>query len=354
MNFADATRGFERWLANETPIVRADLAFKHERMAESPFVLLRGTFYRWVQTFARRCASTFSAPAIPVVGDLHVENFGTWRDAEGRIAWGVNDVDESCVLPYTNDLVRLATSAVLASRHGRFILAPRDLCDLIVEGYADAIDEGGDPVVLAERRRWMRKIVFSEQRDPRVFWPKLAAGRRASGPVPTVLLKGSMPDPDLACRVVKRVAGVGSLGRQRYVALAEWRGALVAREAKAWVRSAATWATGKASIGVDGAALLAKSVRSPDPFYAVRSGWVVRRLAPDCSRIELEDLPDEHDEERLLRAMGWETANIHLGKRAPGVRADLKRRPKRWLESAALTMAEAVDADWREWKKAGR
>jgi len=29
------------------------------------------------------------------VGDLHVENFGTWRDAEGRLIWGVNDFDES-------------------------------------------------------------------------------------------------------------------------------------------------------------------------------------------------------------------------------------------------------------------
>ncbi|HEX4347750.1 MAG TPA: DUF2252 family protein [Vicinamibacterales bacterium] len=347
----ESTQRFERWLAQQTPIVRPDLALKHERMAESPFVLLRGTFYRWVELFAERCPSAFSAPVIPVIGDLHVENFGTWRDSEGRVAWGVNDVDEACVLPYTNDLVRLATSAVLAGGRGKFELTPRDICGLILDGYLDALDEGGDPVVLAERRRWMRKIIFSEQRDPRVFWPKLAAGRRASGAIPNAVLKASMPDPDITYRVVKRVAGVGSLGRQRFVALAEWRGALVAREVKAWVPSAATWATGKASAGYDGMTLLAKAVRAPDPFYATRNGWVVRRLAPDCSRIELEELPDERDEERLLRTMGWETANIHLGKRAPGVRVDLKSRPKRWLESAALTMAEFVDADWREWKR---
>jgi len=33
------------------------------------------------------------------VGDLHVENFGTWRDAEGRLIWGVNDFDEAWRLP---------------------------------------------------------------------------------------------------------------------------------------------------------------------------------------------------------------------------------------------------------------
>ena len=44
------------------------------------------------------------------VGDLHVNSFGTWRDAEGRLCWGVDDFDESYPLAYTNDLVRLAAS----------------------------------------------------------------------------------------------------------------------------------------------------------------------------------------------------------------------------------------------------
>ena len=39
------------------------------------------------------------------VGDLHVENYGTWRDAEGRLVCGNNDFDETCPLPYTNDVV---------------------------------------------------------------------------------------------------------------------------------------------------------------------------------------------------------------------------------------------------------
>jgi hypothetical protein len=45
------------------------------------------------------------------VGDLHLENFGIWRDAEGRLVWGVNDFDEAHPMAFTNDLVRLAVSA---------------------------------------------------------------------------------------------------------------------------------------------------------------------------------------------------------------------------------------------------
>ena len=54
------------------------------------------------------------APQVLGVGDLHVENFGTWRDAESRLVWGINDFDEACCLPYTHDLVRLAASARFA------------------------------------------------------------------------------------------------------------------------------------------------------------------------------------------------------------------------------------------------
>ena len=81
--------------------------------------------------------------------------------------------------------------------------------------------------------------------------------------------------------------------------------------------------------------------------------WLVRRLAPDCSRVKLNELPRKREEARLLHAMGWETANVHLG--SPGsraIRADLKRRDKRWLYDAARRLADAIDDDWRDWCKA--
>jgi len=42
------------------------------------------------------------------------KNFGTWRDGDGRLVWGVNDFDEAAVMPYPLDLVRLAASIRLA------------------------------------------------------------------------------------------------------------------------------------------------------------------------------------------------------------------------------------------------
>jgi len=94
-------------------------------------------------------------------------------------------------------------------------------------------------------------------------------------------------------------------------------------------------------------------VRVPDPFLAVHGEWLIRRLAPDCSRIELASLPRGHDESRLLWMMGWETANMHLGTPASrkGILADLGRRKATWLTKAAERMSEAVARDWRTWRK---
>jgi len=77
----------------------------------------------------------------------------------------------------------------------------------------------------------------------------------------------------------------------------------------------------------------------------------VRRLSPYCSRIELVSLPRQRDEYRLLNAMGWETANVHLGSRAAvkAVLRDLDKRPPAWLRSAAKAMAKVSIKDWEEW-----
>ncbi len=79
----------------------------------------------------------------------------------------------------------------------------------------------------------------------------------------------------------------------------------------------------------------------------------MRRLAPDCSRVELASLPGVRDELALLRAMGWEIGNIHLGspRAARGILADLRKRPRPGLRKAVETMSTAAMADWKDWKR---
>lgn len=356
MNIKEATRSYETVLAAQTPLIEADLALKHQRMSEELFPFLRATFYRWAQLWPEICPDLAKAPAVTAVGDLHVENFGTWRDIEGRLIWGVNDLDEVASLAYTNDLVRLAASALMAIDANHLALGAGDASQAILSGYTESLDAGGRPFVLAEQHKGLRAMALGELRDPVHFWAKMDSLPTIHSPLPDSAkeaIEALMPEPGLPQRIAHRVAGLGSLGRQRFVALADWRGGRVAREAKALVPSACVWACGgKGPKSILYQYVLDRAVRCVDPFVRLREHWIVRRLAPDCSRIELASLPEERDEIRLLHAMGWETANVHLGdpEAIKAVRADLKKKPADWLRDAAKDMVKAATRDWEEWK----
>jgi hypothetical protein len=354
MKFRNATASYEAWLAAHLPLVPQDLARKHRAMGVGLFPFLRATFYRWAQLWLDAAGDLAEAPQVLAVGDLHVENFGTWRDHEGRLVWGINDFDEACHLPYTNDLVRLAASAQVAIAEHRLSIGPASASDLILEGYRESLASGGRPFVLAEEHPELRAMAEERLHEPERFWrnlEKLPTMRRLPGGVVEVLA-GLLPDPQLECRYVHRTAGLGSLGRRRVVAIGKWQGGKIAREAKELAPSAWLWATGKKSRGsILYQEIMTRAVRCIDPFAKVKRRWIVRRLAPDCSRIDLSALPKAGDMENLLHAMGWETANVHLGTgKARAIRADLGHRPRKWLYDGARRMVELLEEDWESWR----
>jgi hypothetical protein len=357
MDIIKATKAYEAWLRERIPLLDADLCLKHQRMAQSAFSFLRATFYRWVQLWPQVCPEFATAPAVLGVGDIHVENFGSWRDSEGRLIWGVNDFDEVASVPYPNDLVRLAVSAKLAIRENHLSCDPADACDAILAGYREGFGKGGAPFVLAEQHRWLRDLATGELRDPVLYWQKFnqLPTVRAGLPAPVkAALNQALPEVRLSFRVVHRQAGLGSLGRRRFTALAEWRGGWIAREAKELVVSVWHWEkNSQEDSDILYQRAIGQAVRVPDPFVGVNGQWLIRRLAPDCSRIELGSLPKTRQELKLLHAMGWETANIHLGTKAAVSRVlkDLNQRPGKWLRRAADAMAKATLEDWKGWAK---
>jgi len=359
MNVVKATRQFEDWLGQRTDVVQKDLRFKHSSMKSEVFPFLRATYYRWAQIWPKVCPDLTKAPTVLAVGDLHVENFGTWRDIEGRLIWGVNDFDEAFPMSYANDLVRLAVSAHLAAEAGHLPLKGKDACGAILEGYHEGLSEHGRPFVLGEDHNWLRQIAESDLRDPVHFWAKMDALPTVKEQVPVSAidaLEHLMPARDLHYRVAHRVAGLGSLGHARYVAIAEWQGARIAREAKALVSSACYWAKdheGPSEILYQ--TIISRAVRCPDPFVQLRGRWIVRRLSPHCSRIELATLRAQGEELRLLRAMGWETANIHLGTRSARkpILRHLQKQKGKWLPEATEEMLKAIREEWKTWRKDG-
>ncbi len=347
---AESNRAYERWLRSRLSLLPADLKRKHEKMAKSAFAFLRGTFFRWVEVWPQLGAQLTQAPRILSVGDIHIENFGTWRDADGRLAWGVNDFDEAEVLPYTNDLVRLCTSVMLAT--ARAPLAR--VCVSVLKGYRSSLRQGGAPFILGADHEWLARLAQIRAKDASDFWNRLNGFRRVTPPRNVQsLLTRALPRQPVDLHFVHRSAGLGSLGRQRFAAVATWRGGLVSREAKTLTTSAVHWQTNERSTASRYGEILARAVRAHDPSLSVHNGWVVRRLAPDSRKIEIEELRRSSELYPFLEAMGWELGNVHLStpKQRKAILHDMDRRKSRWLQVATSQMVKATRRDWKDWKR---
>ncbi len=240
-DIVQSTRDYEVWLRRQLgrSLVAGDLSAKHEKMCESPFTFLRATYWRWAELAADVCLGAMDAPQVLSVGDIHLENFGTWRDADGRLVWGVNDFDEAAEMPYPLDLVRLAASALIAARQ---IASAGEVCSALLRGYRNGL-ASPRPTVLDRDHAWLRELVVVSDKKRAKFWKKIEGSKWAKAPPAyRAVLAAAMPAPRLGIRTARRTAGTGSLGRPRWIGLADWNGAPVVREAKvvvvsAWLRA---------------------------------------------------------------------------------------------------------------------
>ncbi len=351
--FPQSKKRYETWLkkALGKEFVPADLAEKNRLMAGNAFVFLRGTYWRWAELSDGLLADLPDAPAVLAVGDIHLENFGTWRDVDGRLVWGVNDFDEAASMPYVLDVARLATSAALATTATRAEIAEQ--CDAILSGYSDGLT-APSPIVLDRDWAWLRDRVVVPEDVRQKFWKKLMACTTQEAPPRfRKALRGAMPEKGVAFDTARRVAGTGSLGRPRWIAVADWRGAPVVREAKAVLTSAWDWVhhgpNSKTHIGD----IAGGRYRSPDPWFRVDKDIVVRRLSPNNRKIEAASIHGRLHGQRMLSAMGFELANIHLGTKSAqtAIARDLKARNANWLPKTVAKATEAVMADYNQFVK---
>lgn len=355
MTFEEDNSAFEDWLRercllNGCEVVEADLEYKRDLMASDAFAFLRATFFRWAKRIETLLPDLAEAPSVLSVGDTHLENFGTWRDNEGRLVWGVNDFDEAATIPYPFDLVRLAASIRLAGEPG---VSNHEAAAAIAEGYARGL-AAPRPTLLDEQETWMRAYVGVSDKKREKFWKKLDDLPATDAPAPVVAgLQKSMPDSAPVSKIAPVQKGLGSLGRPRFIALAMWRGGKVAREAKALVPSAWGWAHAGDLAPSRFLDLSGGQFRSPDPWLDVQNGFVCRRIAADSRKVNLKDDEDRMElHMNLFNAMGFDLGAIHAAHhRAEAVELHLDDLTDGWLYAAAEIAAADVECDFENWKR---
>ena len=225
------------------------LARKFEAMATDRFAFLRAT--AGLAHASLDLAALPPAPTAWVCGDLHLNNFGCFRGLNRLVYFDLNDFDEAARLPLSVDLLRLLGSMLTAApglgltREGALALA----ADALIH-YAEALARG-KPLWLEPEtargpiRTLLEQVISRRRRDLLARRTDVRRGRRTiridnqrALPLPAEdemrdqladALKSlghlyETPEYFLPRDFARRVAGMGSLGLPRYVALVRGRG----------------------------------------------------------------------------------------------------------------------------------
>src|SRR6201991_3064606 len=111
-------------------------------MAENAFRFFRGTCHLYYEDLG----GSKSLPTYPVswvCGDLHLENFGSYKGDNRLVYFDVNDFDEAALAPASWDLVRLLASVRVGAE--RLSIGPCEsgaLCKDFLAAYVAALAEG--------------------------------------------------------------------------------------------------------------------------------------------------------------------------------------------------------------------
>jgi uncharacterized protein (DUF2252 family) len=88
---------------------------KYEKIVQDSFTFFRGTCHLFYEDWPQQSPLN-EAPSTWICGDLHVENFGTYKGNNSLVYFDVNDFDESALAPCTWEITRLATSILVGAK----------------------------------------------------------------------------------------------------------------------------------------------------------------------------------------------------------------------------------------------
>lgn len=113
---------------------------KRQRMLASPHAFFRGSAPLFYEVLAARPDLAEGPPGEGwLVGDMHLENAGAYRTDADRVVFDLNDFDDASIGPSQLDVVRLATSVLLAGRTFKTPgAASIALAERLIDAYAEA------------------------------------------------------------------------------------------------------------------------------------------------------------------------------------------------------------------------
>lgn len=223
---------------------------KYQAMQGDAFAFLRGTCHLFYEDWPAT-TDLNKVPPSWICGDLHLENLGSYKGDNRLVYFNINDFDESVLAPSTWDIARLLTSLLVAARtltikHSEALA----MCRLFLDTYTSALLKGRILVIdekiavgvvkdllcqveLRKRKDFLKtRTSLTEQggqvRKLRIDNKKTLPVEERERTLVTASVESLSTRPTAGfykvLDVAHRVAGVGSLGVDRYVILVEGRG----------------------------------------------------------------------------------------------------------------------------------
>jgi len=90
-------------------LIPKEVNYKYKLMAENPFGFFRGTCHLFYEDLSKNDILPDS-PINWISGDLHIENFGSYKGDNRLVYFDINDFDEGLLAPIAWELVRIITS----------------------------------------------------------------------------------------------------------------------------------------------------------------------------------------------------------------------------------------------------
>jgi uncharacterized protein (DUF2252 family) len=361
---------------------------KTARMLDSPLAFLRGAAPLFYEILAETPELGAGPPdAGWIVGDAHLENFGAFQTLARASAGGastklatfdLNDFDEAVRGPWRWDVLRLATSVILASRElgiaGKKSLA---MCETLLAGYASAAC-GATPLPArpAPVTKLVQRMESRTKKDLLTGRTSLVGGRRLFargeryrdlssdivGSLPHALeayaarLSGPERPTPPQLQIIDaahRIAGTGSLGALRVAVLTQGKGApdgFWLFDMKEQIAPAALPLLGDAPVASAAetrAAACRACLDGPPRMLGTTelcgASMLVRRLAPQEDKLNLRQL-EPADLEPLAQYLGALLGRAHAHGAERGAKLHWSASDRAALLERAVALAGLHEA----------
>lgn len=225
------------------------VALKYRAMRQDVFSFMRGSCHLFYQDWPAADTQLNDAPLAWISGDLHLENFGSYKGDNRLVYFDLNDFDEAMLAPASWELGRwLCSIRVAADSLKLSATNASDLCRIGLDSYAAALATGKsrwlerdtakgmirsllNPMTLRDRKSFLdsrtrsnkgrRSINIDGKRALALATDEKAAVMAFAESFAKRQANPKFYQPFDAAR---RIAGTGSLGVARYVILIEGRG----------------------------------------------------------------------------------------------------------------------------------